>query len=141
MAEILCLSRKLCDRNNEMHQGIWNKSSKNCFEIRGKTLGIIGYGHIGSQLSVLAEAIGMHVIFYDIKAIMPHGLARRVNTLEELFENSDFISLHVPETLETTNLVNSEMIEKMKRGSFLINASRGSVVSEIVNIVRLISML
>lgn len=111
-----------------MHQGIWNKNSKNCFEIRGKTLGIIGYGHIGSQLSVLAEAIGMYVIFYDIKAIMPHGLARQIDTLDELLRSSDFVSIHVPETSETINLMDSENIGKMKRGTFLINASRGSVV-------------
>ncbi|RIB10414.1 hypothetical protein C2G38_2206174 [Gigaspora rosea] len=128
IAEIIFLSRQLGDRNIEMHQGIWNKVSAKCYEIRGKTLGIIGYGHIGAQLSVLAEAMGMTVYFYDIIQIMPLGTAKQVSTLDELLERSDFVTLHVPETEETKNMIGDAEINKMKKASYLINASRGSVV-------------
>ncbi|CAG8718522.1 16970_t:CDS:2, partial [Cetraspora pellucida] len=128
IAEIIFLSRQLGDRNNEMHQGIWNKVSANCYEIRGKTLGIIGYGHIGSQLSVLAESMGMTVYFYDIVQLMPLGTAKQVSTLHELLERADFVSLHVPETEDTKNMIGDTEISKMKKSSYLINASRGTVV-------------
>ncbi|KAG1186297.1 hypothetical protein G6F35_014682 [Rhizopus arrhizus] len=111
-----------------MHQGIWNKLSKNCFEIRCKVLGIVGYGHIGSQLSVLAEAMGMTVYFYDILQIMPIGQAKPVDSLDELLAISDFVSLHVPETEETKNMIGDHEIKKMKKGSYLINNARGTVV-------------
>ncbi|KAG0748394.1 hypothetical protein G6F57_005532 [Rhizopus arrhizus] len=128
IGEIITLARQLGDRNNEMHQGIWNKLSKNCFEIRCKVLGIVGYGHIGSQLSVLAEAMGMTVYFYDILQIMPIGQAKPVDSLDELLAISDFVSLHVPETEETKNMIGDHEIKKMKKGSYLINNARGTVV-------------
>ncbi|KAJ9203833.1 hypothetical protein DTO166G4_6806 [Paecilomyces variotii] len=128
ISEIIALARQLTDRSNEMHQGTWNKVSNKCWEIRGKTLGIIGYGHIGSQLSVLAEAMGMSVIYYDVVNLMAMGTARQVPTLEDLLRASDFITLHVPELPETKNMIGSQQFEQMKEGSYLINASRGSVV-------------
>ncbi|CAG8512758.1 7950_t:CDS:2 [Paraglomus brasilianum] len=128
IAEIVILSRKLGDRNMEMHKGIWNKVSSNCREIRGKTLGIVGYGHIGSQLSVLAEAMGMKVCFHDILSLMPLGTARQVDSLHELLASADFITIHVPETPETKTMMGDKEFECMKKGSYFINASRGSVV-------------
>lgn len=128
IAEIVSLSRQLGDRSREMHDGVWNKVSKGCWEVRGKTLGIIGYGHIGSQLSVLAEAFGMRVLFYDVINIMPLGSARQVETLEKLLSESDFVTLHVPELPETTGMISSKELAAMKRGSYLINNSRGKVV-------------
>lgn len=111
-----------------MHNGVWCKTAKDCKEVRGKILGIVGYGHIGSQLSVLAEAIGMHVLFFDTQQVMAHGLARPVGSLEELLGSSDFVTLHVPELPSTVGMINAETIAAMRRGSYLINASRGSVV-------------
>ncbi|KAJ1342956.1 hypothetical protein BSLG_002463 [Batrachochytrium salamandrivorans] len=105
IAEIIALSRQLGDRNTEMHNGIWNKTSSSCKEIRGKVLGIVGYGHIGSQLSVLADSFGMSIIFYDTLQIMPLGTAKRVSTLKELLSTADFVTLHVPETDETKNMI------------------------------------
>ncbi|KAK7403955.1 D-3-phosphoglycerate dehydrogenase 2 [Neonectria punicea] len=128
IAEIITLARQLGDRSNEMHRGTWNKVSSKCWEIRGKTLGIVGYGHIGSQLSVLAEAMGMTVIYYDVVTLMALGTARQVPTLETLLEESDFVTLHVPDLPETRNLITTSHFEHMKNGSYLINASRGSVV-------------
>ncbi|KAF9955400.1 hypothetical protein BGZ70_010255 [Mortierella alpina] len=128
ISEIVLLSRQLGDRNNEMHQGIWSKVSANCYEIRGKTLGIVGYGHIGSQLSVLAESMGMRVLFHDVIPLMPLGTSKQVHSLEELLENSDFVTLHVPETEDTKNMIGENELSKMKQGSFLINASRGTIV-------------
>ncbi|RHZ52884.1 hypothetical protein Glove_456g12 [Diversispora epigaea] len=128
ISEIIALSRQLGDRNIELHSGIWNKVSANCYEIRGKSLGIIGYGHIGSQLSVLAEAMGLTVYFHDILQLMPLGSAKQVGSLEELLELSDFITIHVPETEETKNMIGENEINKMKKESYLINASRGTVV-------------
>lgn len=104
------------------------KSAKNCHEIREKTLGIVGYGHIGSQLSVLADSMGMTVIFYDILQIMPLGNAKPVSSLEELLSRADYVTLHVPETPETQKMIGKEQIALMKEGSYLINASRGTVV-------------
>ncbi|KAL2266533.1 hypothetical protein VTJ83DRAFT_5885 [Remersonia thermophila] len=128
IAEIISLARQLGDRSLEMHRGTWNKVSAKCWEIRGKTLGIVGYGHIGSQLSVLAEAMGMNVIYYDILTLMAIGTAQQVPTLEHLLEQADFVTLHVPETPETKNLISTKQFEHMKTGSYLINASRGTVV-------------
>ncbi|KAF9300746.1 hypothetical protein BGZ74_007544 [Mortierella antarctica] len=121
-------TNQLGDRNNEMHQGIWSKVSANCFEIRGKTLGIVGYGHIGSQLSVLAESMGMRVFFHDVVPLMPLGTSKQVNSLDELLEMSDFVTLHVPETEDTKNMIGEHELNRMKQGSFLINASRGTIV-------------
>ncbi|KKK15972.1 D-3-phosphoglycerate dehydrogenase 1 [Aspergillus ochraceoroseus] len=128
IGEIIALARQFGDRSNEMHSGTWNKVSNKCWEIRGKTLGIIGYGHIGSQLSVLAEAMGMSVIFYDVVNLMALGTARQVPTLKDLLAESDFITCHVPELPETKNMIGQAQFDQMKDGSYLINASRGSVV-------------
>lgn len=128
IAEIISLARQLGDRSNELHRGTWNKVSAKCWEVRGKTLGIVGYGHIGSQLSVLAEAMGMNVIYYDVVSLMAIGTARQVPTLEALLGEADFVTLHVPETPETKNMLGAKQFEQMKNGSYLINASRGTVV-------------
>jgi len=128
ISEIIALSRQLLDRSQEMRQGIWNKVSKGCWEVRGKTLGIVGYGHIGAQLSVLAEAFGMQVIYYDVINIMPLGSARQVDTLETLLNQADFVTLHVPEIPETVNMIGATELAQMKDGAYLINNARGKVV-------------
>lgn len=104
------------------------KVSKGCWEIRNKTLGIVGYGHIGSQLSVLAEAMGMRVLYYDVLPLMPLGSAQQTDTLEELLQNSDFVTLHVPELPETINMIGEEQFSHMKQGSYFLNNARGTVV-------------
>ena len=128
IAEIITLARQLGDRSIEMHTGTWNKVSAKCWEIRGKTLGIVGYGHIGSQLSVLAEAMGMNVIYYDVNTIMALGNSKQVDTLDELLKRADFVTLHVPATPETKNLLSAPQFAAMKDGAYVINASRGTVV-------------
>jgi len=128
IAEIILLSRRLGDKSNDMHKGIWDKSAKDCHEIRGKTIGIVGYGHIGSQLSVLAESLGMNVIFYDIISVMPLGNCKRKEMLEELLEQADFVTLHVPKTDQTKNMITEKQLKMMKKSSYLLNASRGTVV-------------
>ncbi|KAL4242216.1 D-isomer specific 2-hydroxyacid dehydrogenase family protein [Abortiporus biennis] len=128
LSEIVALSRQYFERSFEMKQGIWNKQSKGCWEVRGKTLGIVGCGHIGSQLSVLAEAFGMRVLFHDIINIMPLGSARQVESLDALLTESDFVTLHVPELPETTNMISTPQLALMKKGSYLINNARGKVV-------------
>lgn len=128
IAEIVVLARQLGDRSMELHNGIWNKVSAKCWEIRGKTLGIVGYGHIGSQLSVLAEAMGMRVLYYDVVPIMGLGMGKQLPSLHALLAQSDFVTLHVPELPETTNMIGAPEFEAMKKGSYLINASRGSVI-------------
>ena len=125
---VISLARQLPMRTSEMHSDRWMKTATGCNEIRGKTLGIIGYGHIGSQLSVLAEALGMRVIYKDRKTVMPLGNARQVETLPELLQEADFVTLHVPDTPETRYMINAEQIALMKNGSYLLNASRGTVV-------------
>lgn len=128
IGEIISLSRKLPDKIQEGHKGTWNKSAKGCKEIRGKTLGIVGYGHIGTQLSVMAEAMGMQVIYYDIVRMMPLGRAQMCPDLPSLLQRADFVSLHVPDTESTRNMIKKEEIYTMKKGSYLLNASRGKVV-------------
>lgn len=128
IAEMIALCRQLFDRSSKAHQGGWIKSADGSREIRGKTLGIIGYGHIGSQLSVLAESLGMNVVFYDVLKKLPLGNAKTMTHLKDLMQVSDFISLHVPETPQTMNMISSKELAQMKKGSFLINASRGTVV-------------
>eukprot|EP00056_Hartaetosiga_gracilis_P002265 m.52049 g.52049 ORF g.52049 m.52049 type:complete len:420 (-) comp10983_c0_seq2:142-1401(-) len=128
LALMIMLARQAGDRNNEMHNKTWKKTSKNCFEVRGKTLGVVGYGHVGSQLSILAEALGLNVIFYDIEPKLCLGNASQVKTMDDLLEQSDFVSLHVPADEGTKNLMSKEEIMKMKKGSYLINYARGSVV-------------
>lgn len=128
IAEIITLARQLGDRSIEMHTSTWNKVSAKCWEIRGKTLGIVGYGHIGAQLSVLAEAMGMNVIFYDVQTIMSLGTAKQMPTLEAMLQKADFVSMHVPELPETKNMMSHAQFAQMKDGSYLINASRGTVI-------------
>lgn len=127
ICEVICLSRRLMEKNKEMHSNIWNKSSSSCFEIRGKTLGIIGYGHIGTQLSILAENLGMNVLFYDIVPKLALGNSKSVS-LDVLLSSSDFVSIHVPLTEQTENMVNENFLSKMKKNSYLLNLSRGKVV-------------
>jgi serA len=128
LGEILLLMRNIPQANAEVHRGIWNKSAVGSHEVRGKKLGIIGYGHIGSQLSIVAEALGMHVYFYDIENKLPLGNAQQVRTLEDLLSSCDIISLHVPENASTKNLISAERIAQLKKDSILINAARGTVV-------------
>ncbi|OYZ20984.1 MAG: D-3-phosphoglycerate dehydrogenase [Bdellovibrio sp. 28-41-41] len=128
IAEMISLSRQLGDRNMKAHQGDWVKSADGSREVRDKTLGIVGYGHIGSQLSILAEAMGMKVVFFDVIKKLPLGNAKPKRTLAELLESSDFVSLHVPETPQTKNMITAKELKLMRAGSYLINASRGTVV-------------
>ena len=128
MGLMIGLSRSLFDHFKNMHQGRWKKFTDGCFELRGKTLGIVGYGHIGSQVSVLAEAFGMKVLYYDIISKLPIGNAKPVSCLKDLLEKSDFVTLHVPETPQTKELIGKEEIDFMKEASRLINTSRGSVL-------------
>ncbi|KAI0756896.1 hypothetical protein C8Q80DRAFT_63768 [Daedaleopsis nitida] len=128
ISEIVALSRQYFQRAFEMREGVWNKQSKGCWEVRGKTLGIVGYGHIGSQLSVLAEAFGMRVLFHDVINIMPLGSARQVESLSALLAESDFVTLHVPELPETMNMISTEQLVQMKKGAYLINNARGKCV-------------
>ncbi len=128
ISEIVMLSRKIGTRNNEMHQGIWNKSSAQCYEVRGKTLGIIGYGNIGTQVSMLAEAMGMRVVFYDVVSKLPLGNAKPLSTLEEVLSTADFVTLHVPALDSTKNMIGAEELKMMKPGSYLINNARGDIV-------------
>lgn len=128
LAEMIALSRQLGDASNAAHRGEWLKSAKGAYEVRGKTLGIVGYGHIGSQVSVLAEAIGLRVIYYDVIKKLPLGNARSTDSLEDLLSHSDFVTLHVPETPQTKNMIGLKQLQAMRKGAFLINASRGTVV-------------
>ena len=124
----IMLIRRIPDKNKAAHEGWWLKEAKGSYELRGKTLGIIGYGNIGSQLSVLAESLGLKVIFYDIETKMPLGNAAAVKSIHELVAQSDVISLHVPESISTNHLINKELLEECKDGAILINYARGQVV-------------
>ena len=128
LAEIIMLFRGVPQRSWGAHEGAWDKSVKGAREIRGKVLGIVGYGHIGSQLSVMAEAMGMQVRFYDIIEKLAIGNARPCRSFDSLLAMSDLVSLHVPETAETKNMITAARLAKMKKGAFLINAARGNVV-------------
>ncbi len=128
LAEAILLMRGIPEKNAVAHRGGWLKSADNAFEIRGKTLGIVGYGAIGSQLSVLAESLGMHVVFFDVVTKLPLGNARQVAQLNDLLAQADVVSLHVPETPATQWMMGAAQIAAMKPGSVLINASRGTVV-------------
>lgn len=128
IAEMVALSRQLGDRSSMAHKGDWMKSADGSREVRGKTLGLVGYGHIGSQVSVLAEAFGMKVIFFDVIKKLPLGNAQAKTKLSELLQEADFVSLHVPETPETKDMISARELSQMKKGSYLINASRGTVV-------------
>lgn len=124
----IILIRKILDKNKAAHEGQWNKDAKGSFEIRGKTLGIIGYGNIGSQVSILAESLGMKVIFYDTITKLPLGNAESRKTLKEVVSKADIITLHIPETQQTKNLINKSLLKHFKKGSILINFARGEVV-------------
>lgn len=128
LAESIMLIRRIPERNEAAHRGDWLKDAKGSHELRGKTLGIIGYGHIGSQVSVLAESLGMRVIFYDIEPKLPLGNANAEDSLTKLLKEADIVSLHVPETQQTENMMNASRIKQMKQGSILLNLSRGRVV-------------
>jgi D-3-phosphoglycerate dehydrogenase / 2-oxoglutarate reductase len=128
IAEIIILARKIGDQSRDAHLGKWNKIATNCFEVRGKTLGIIGYGHIGSQVSVLAESLGMKVIFFDIQTKLPLGNAVSLPDYESVLKTADFITFHVPETPETMNMLGDKEIALMKKGSYVLNLSRGTVL-------------
>ncbi|NPU20665.1 phosphoglycerate dehydrogenase [Bradyrhizobium denitrificans] len=128
IAEVVMLKRRIFPRSVAAHAGGWDKSANGSREVRGKTLGIIGYGNIGSQLSNLAEAMGMRVIFFDLTDKLRHGNTEPVESLDELLAMSDVVSLHVPETPATANMIGERQIRHMKDGAYLINNSRGTVV-------------
>ncbi len=128
LGEILLLLRKIPEKNAKVHRGEWDKSANGSVEARGKTLGIIGYGHIGTQLSIMAESIGMRVKFYDIQTKLPLSNAKQVKSLDKLLEISDVISLHVPENASTKNMMTAKNFAKMKKGAIFINAARGTTV-------------
>jgi D-3-phosphoglycerate dehydrogenase len=128
IAEAILLLRGIAEKNAAAHRGEWLKSAANSYEIRGKKLGIIGYGNIGMQLGVIAESLGMQVQFYDVVNKLPMGNARQVATLPQLLANSDVVSLHVPENRSTLNMIGETQLAAMKPGAILINASRGTVV-------------
>ena len=124
----IMLLRRIAEKNEAAHQGVWMKDSKNCYEVRGKIVGIIGYGHIGSQISIMAESLGMKVIFFDIMPKLSLGNATAAKSLDDLLKRSDVVTLHVPGTTETKNLINAARLKKMKQGAILINLSRGDVM-------------
>jgi D-3-phosphoglycerate dehydrogenase / 2-oxoglutarate reductase len=128
VAEIIMLMRGIPWRNALAHRGNWSKTAAGSHEVRGKTLGIIGYGHIGTQVGVLTEALGMRVIFYDIEAKLELGNARQVATLDVLLDRADAVTLHVPETTQTRGMIGAAELARMKPGAILINAARGTVV-------------
>jgi D-3-phosphoglycerate dehydrogenase len=122
------LIRKIADKNAAAHRGEWLKDATGSFELRGKTLGIIGYGNIGSQVSNMAEAMGMHVIYHDVATKLPHGNAKQIRDLKEVLKQSNIVTLHVPSDSTSRNLVNADTLKSMRKGSILINHSRGYVV-------------
>jgi len=128
LCEVIALSRKLSHRSALLHKGEWQKQAKGSFEVRGKTLGVVGYGHIGTQVGLLAEALGMKVLYLDVSTKLPLSNAQPSVDLKSLLNASDFVTLHVPETEQTKNMIGAAEIKEMKKGSYLINASRGSVV-------------
>ncbi|SMF16271.1 phosphoglycerate dehydrogenase [Pseudogulbenkiania subflava] len=128
IAEAIMLMRGIPEKSTLAHRGGWLKSADNSYEVRGKTLGIVGYGHIGTQVGILAESLGMRVAFYDTENKLPLGNARQVATLEKLLGQADVVTLHVPETPDTQDMIGATELSAMKSGSHLINASRGTVV-------------
>lgn len=128
LGQIILLLRQIPQKNAMAHRGEWDKSANGSFEARGKTLGIIGYGHIGTQLSILAEHLGMRVQFYDIEDKLVLGNSMQVKSLDKLLSTSDVVTLHVPETAQTKDIINADTLAKMKQDAILINASRGTVV-------------
>ncbi|MBW7926042.1 MAG: phosphoglycerate dehydrogenase [Burkholderiaceae bacterium] len=128
LGEVIMLMRGIPQKNAKLHRGGWDKSAANSWEVRGKVLGIVGYGHIGTQIGVLAEQLGMSVVFHDIESKLPLGNARQAASLEEVLRLADVVTLHVPQTPATHEMIGQRQIAAMKPGSFLINASRGTVV-------------
>ena len=128
ISECIFLIRGIPEKNFAAHSGIWLKAASNSFEVRGKNLGIVGYGHIGSQVSILAESLGMNVYYFDIEKKLNLGNAKSCSSLPELLSLSDIVTLHVPETDLTKNMIGAKELSLMKKGSFLINAARGSIV-------------
>ena len=128
IGEIVMLMRNIFPKSNGAHAGLWEKTADNSFEVRGKTLGIVGYGNIGSQLAGLAEAMGMRVVFFDMTDKLRRGNVEPTDTLEELLAISDVVSLHVPDTPVTRNMIRAEHLRAMKKGAYLINNARGHVV-------------
>jgi D-3-phosphoglycerate dehydrogenase / 2-oxoglutarate reductase len=124
----IMLIRRIPDKNRAAHEGVWMKDARGSYELRGKTMGIVGYGNIGSQVSVLAEAIGMKVRFYDVETKLPLGNAEDAKSLKDLLKVSDIVTLHVPETAQTKNLINKNVLKLFKKGSILINYARGEIV-------------
>ncbi|MCZ2413173.1 MAG: phosphoglycerate dehydrogenase [Burkholderiales bacterium] len=128
LGEIIMLMRGIPAKNAKLHRNGWEKSAANSYEVRGKTLGVVGYGHIGTQIGILAEQLGMSVLFHDIEKKLPLGNARQAASLDALLTESDVVTLHVPATPATKNMIAAVQLAKMRRGSHLINASRGDVV-------------
>ena len=128
MGAMIALARRLGDKSSALHHSHWDKSLAGAHEVRGRTVGLIGYGHIGQQVGLLAEAFGMRVLFHDIVRKLPLGLARPIADVDELIEQSDFVSLHVPETPRTLAMIGAPQLARMRRGSYLLNLSRGKVV-------------
>lgn len=128
IAEAILMMRRIPEKNMQCHRGGWSKSAAGSFEVRGKVLGIVGYGHIGTQVGVLAESMGMKVVFHDVETKLSLGNARPVASLTELLRCSDVVTLHVPETPQTRLMIGAEQLAQMKPGAMLINASRGTVV-------------
>ncbi len=128
LGEIIMLMRGIPAKNAKLHRGGWDKSAAGAFEVRGKTLGIVGYGHIGTQIGILAEQLGMSVLFHDIEKKLPLGNARQAASLETLLAESDIVTLHVPATPATRNMIAAPQLARMRRGAHLVNASRGNVV-------------
>ncbi|MDQ3635429.1 MAG: phosphoglycerate dehydrogenase [Acidobacteriota bacterium] len=122
------LIRRISDKNIAAHNGTWLKDAAGSYELRGKTLGIVGYGNIGSQVSILAENLGLNVIYYDILTKLPLGNARQIKSLKELLKKSDIVTLHVPSTPETKNMFDAKMLKELKKGAIFVNYSRGDVV-------------
>lgn len=128
IAETILMMRRIPEKNMECHRGGWSKSAAGSFEVRGKTLGIVGYGHIGTQVGVLAEGLGMRVIFHDIETKLALGNASPAASLDDLLSRADIVSLHVPELASTKDMIGAEQLARMKKGAVFINASRGTVV-------------
>lgn len=126
--EYLQLLRDVPARNALLHRGGWKKAAKGCFEARGKTIGIVGYGHIGTQVGIIAESLGLKVVYYDIEHKLSLGNAKQLETLDELLEQADIITMHVPQTELTRNMIGKAQFEKMKDGAVFLNAARGTVV-------------
>jgi D-3-phosphoglycerate dehydrogenase len=124
----IMLIRRIVDKNMAAHNGIWMKEAKGSYELRGKTLGIIGYGNIGTQVSILAEAVGMRVRYFDVATRLPLGNAEPCRSVKELVSKSDIVTLHVPETAQTRNMINKTVLKQFKKGAILLNYARGEVV-------------